>query len=52
MARPVSFNKPKKAPKRGGNADFDFGFNALSKRDKRAYNRKLGKSGTKAGGGS
>ncbi len=52
MAKPVSFSKRKTQARRGERTDFDFGFNTLSKTAKRAYNRKLGKSGHKAGGGS
>lgn len=51
MARPVSFTKPKK-PRRAADTSFDFGFNALPKAAKKAFNRRQGKAGHKAGGGS
>ncbi len=55
MAAPVKFDKPKKPAKprsAGGDTSFNFGFNVLSKTQKRAYNRRLGKRGSAPGGGS
>ncbi len=51
MAKTTKFGSKSK-PKKENGISFDFGFNALSKREKRAYNRKHGKSGHKPGGGS
>jgi hypothetical protein len=50
MARSVKFssNKPKKT--RGGDTSFNFGFNTLSKREKRDYNKRQGRRGSAAGG--
>jgi hypothetical protein len=45
MAKRVRFGKPKKKP--GGDTSFDFGFNVLSKRQKRDFRKK---SGGKGGG--
>lgn len=46
MAKPVTFNKPKKPakPKRG-DTSFNFGFNTLSKPAKRAYRKATGHGG-------
>jgi hypothetical protein len=51
MAKPVKFSTKPKKPKEA-DTSFDFGFNVLNKTQKRAYKRKLGKSGNKPGGGS
>lgn len=51
MAKPVKFNTKPKSPK-GSDTSFNFGFNALSKPEKKKYNRRIGKAGHQAGGGS
>ena len=44
MAKPVMFSTKKK-PKKSGNTSFDFGFNTLSKSQKKAYRKKAGHGG-------
>lgn len=50
MAKPVNFAKRKAQARRGERTDFNFGFNALSKTEKKAFNKQIGRRGSKAGG--
>ncbi len=47
MAKKVSFGKKSKSAE-----SFPFGLNAMSKKDKAAYRKKLKKAGQSVGGGS
>ncbi|MCE9560423.1 MAG: hypothetical protein K8U57_00050 [Planctomycetes bacterium] len=50
MAKPVDFAKRKAQASKGARTDFNFGFNALSKSGKKAYNKQIGRRGSAAGG--
>jgi len=50
MAKSVSFSKRKTQARKGARTDFNFGFNALSTAGKKAYNKQIGRRGSKAGG--